>query len=368
MDLIELLVNLLKIHSITSKEDELKDYIVYLIKDKIKFEVIRNNVVCYNQENCKIALVGHIDTVENINQYNGTIKEDKVYGLGVSDMKSGIAIMLKLLLEFPKLPILWIFYDREEGNYNENGLELVFKKFDDIIKKIEFAIILEPTSNNIEMGCNGVVNYGIWVKGRSGHSARPHSYLNPFYLAIPILEFFKNYKQEEYVFPLEINSKIFNLKYQNNTVITQVKGYNSFKIENTFKNVVPEYCFINLNIRFTPNYQFAEVREKFRRIFEDLKQDVAIEKIEMLDSAPPGRIIINKSLEDFVKWYINKSNYEIVGKQAWTDVARFSLLNIPAINLGPGEPNLAHQQNEYASLSKITNLYLILKDFLANYL
>ncbi|MFN3478341.1 MAG: M20/M25/M40 family metallo-hydrolase [bacterium] len=367
MDIKDILLSILKIKSVTSQEEELRNFITHLIKDLIHFEVIRNNVVCYNTDNCKIAFVGHIDTVENVNEYNAVIYGDKVYGLGASDMKAGIAVMIMLLLEFYNLPILWIFYDREEGSYRDNGLELVFRNFENIIKNLDYVLIFEPTSNNVEIGCNGVINYGIWIKGKSGHSARPNTYKNPFYQLIPMIQFFKDFSGEEYSFPLEINQKIFNLRYKNNAVITQIRGYNSFEEENRFRNVVPEYCFVNLNVRFTPNYEFDEVNLKFLEFFENLEKKVIIDKIEILDGAPAGKILLNDKLKDFIKWYINVSGYSIFAKQAWTDVARFSLLGVPAINLGPGEPEQAHQKNEYARLSKTEELYNNLRRFLSIY-
>lgn len=366
MNILNILLDLLRIRSITSQEEELRRFITHLIKDLIHFEVIRNNVICYNTDNCIAAFVGHIDTIENINKYNALVDGDRIYGLGASDMKAGIAVMLKLLLEFYNLPILWIFYDREEGSYKDNGLELVFSKFGDIIKKIDYAIILEPTSNNIELGCNGVVNYGIWIRGKSGHSARPNTYQNPFYQLIPMIQFFKDFSGQEYSFHLEVNQKVFDLRYKNNAVITQIKGYNSFKEENKFRNVVPEYCFVNLNVRFSPNYEFDDINLKFLRFFENLRKDVNIEKVEVLDSAPAGKILISHGLRNFMGWYLKTTGYGVSAKQAWTDVARFTSLGIPAINLGPGEPEQAHQKNEYTYLFKLEELYNNLRKFLCN--
>jgi succinyl-diaminopimelate desuccinylase len=355
MNVIDILKDIVKIKSITKQEDELKNYIINFLKIKnIDFFSIRNNIVVRSEKE-SIALVGHIDTVDNINEKNGIIEDDKIYGLGVSDMKSGIAIMLSLIQKFHKLPITWIFYDREEGSYNENGLELIFKNID--LKKIKFAIILEPTSNNIEIGCNGAINYELLIKGQSGHSAR--DYINPFYLAIPIIEKIKNYKREYFEKVLHFDEKEYKISYRSNCTITQIKGMIDIDKENNFRNVVPEYCFLNVNVRYTPDKNFNQVDEYFRRnFFSDTYS------IKLADHAPAGKIILNNDLENFISWYLKKGEFKILAKQGWTDVARFSLHNIAAINIGPGEPSQAHQKNEYSYISKIKQLHNILQEFI----
>ncbi|MCS7165147.1 MAG: M20/M25/M40 family metallo-hydrolase [Candidatus Calescibacterium sp.] len=358
-EVISILLDLLRIKSVTAHEDEIKKYIVHKVKDRLFFSEVRNNIVCFSSESCYFALVGHIDTVDNINLKNGIVEDGKVFGLGASDMKAGIAIMLYLLQRFNHLPILWIFYDREEGSYNDNGLSLVFDKFRNILKNLKFAIILEPTSNNIELGCNGVINYGLWIKGKSGHSARPQTYQNPFYLSLPIVDFIANYKPVDYIHEISINSRNHKLCFTGNMVITQIKGYIDKTNENNFKNLVPEYCFINVNVRYTPNYNFEDFDKSFRNKMLGYKCD-----IEIIDHAPAGKILINRELVEFLEWYLKNGDFEIHGKQAWTDVARFSLFNIPAINLGPGEPSQAHQKNEYAFISKIEQLSIILARYL----
>ncbi len=356
MDVINILVNLLKIKSLYSQEDEIRRYIVDFLKSKGNIKVFRNNVVFFNNENYKVAFVGHIDTIDNVNEKNGVIEGDKVFGLGASDMKAGIAVMLALASELHHLPIVWIFYDREEGNYEDNGLEIVFQNMK--IKDLEFAIIFEPTSNNIEIGCNGVINYGIWIRGKSGHSARKETYLNPFYLSIPLIQHFKGFQLNDYEKKIAIKSKEFILRYKNNAVITLVKGFMDYENENSFKNVVPEYCFINLNVRFTPNFDFEEIDGLYRKEIGSFSN---IERIDILDRAPAGKVIINDALANFIDKFLSFGNFEIRAKQAWTDVARFSVHNIPAINLGPGLPEQAHQKNEYAQITKIQELYNIMK-------
>ncbi|MCX7759254.1 MAG: M20/M25/M40 family metallo-hydrolase [bacterium] len=363
MSVVDIIVDLLKIKSITGYEDNLKKYIIDFIKDRLNFQVIRNNIVAYPKNDrgrYLVAFVGHIDTVDNANNKDGIMEGDKIFGLGASDMKAGIAVMLSLINKFSNLPLLWVFYDKEEGKYDDNGLNLVFQNFGDLLMKPNFAIILEPTSNNIEMGCNGVINYGIWIRGKSGHSARRNTYQNPFYLSLPIIKYLESYQPEEYKKVIVVADKSYELSFVSNAVITQIKGLNDLYTENGFRNVVPEYCFLNVNVRYTPNYEFADFNEYFRKNLGKYE----IFKLDVTDYAPAGKIVINKYLEYFLDWYLNNGDFGVFAKQAWTDVARFTLHGIPAINLGPGEPTQAHQVNEYTHISKMEQLELILSKYL----
>ncbi|MCS7243796.1 MAG: M20/M25/M40 family metallo-hydrolase [Candidatus Calescibacterium sp.] len=365
VNVVDIIVNLLKIRSVTGCEDNLRKYIIDFIKDKLNFQVIRNNVVAYpknDKGSYPIAFVGHIDTVNNANDKDGIMEGDRIFGLGASDMKAGIAVMLSLINKFSDLPLLWIFYDREEGKYDDNGLNLVFQNFGDLLMKANFAIILEPTSNNIEMGCNGVINYGIWIRGKSGHSARRNTYQNPFYLSIPVIKYLESYEPEVYKRVIMFSNKSYELSFVSNAVITQIKGLKDLYTENDFRNVVPEYCFLNVNVRYTPNHEFANFNEDFKKGLEKY----SIFKLDVIDYAPAGKIIMNKSLEHFIDWYLDNGEFGVFAKQAWTDVARFTLHGIPAINLGPGEPTQAHQVNEYSYISKMEQLELILNKYLVS--
>ncbi|MGB9638939.1 MAG: M20/M25/M40 family metallo-hydrolase, partial [bacterium] len=161
--LINTLIDLLKIKSLTGFEEDIKNYIFDYIKNIINNDQSiciyqkRNNVVVYHNDLPKenvIAFIGHIDTVDNINEYNAKLIDGKIYGLGSSDMKSGVAIILNLFKIFYNLNnIIWIFYDQEEGPYINNGLNILFKDLKELLSKIDLAIILEPTNNYIELGC-----------------------------------------------------------------------------------------------------------------------------------------------------------------------------------------------------------------------
>ena len=123
-----------------------------------------------------VLLVGHIDTVPAQGNGPATIEEGRVIGLGASDMKSGLAVMVHLL-EDPSVrlgpyDVVGLFYDKEEGPVDDNGLEPVLQRAP-WLAEAEFAVVLEPTDLELQVGCIGTINATVRFEGYSGHSARP---------------------------------------------------------------------------------------------------------------------------------------------------------------------------------------------------
>ncbi len=369
-ELIDILIRILAIRSLTGYESELAAFILDFIKSFVNLNEVnvikeRNNIIVFNKEinldkknNQVLALVGHIDTVDNVNEYNLRVMDEKVYGLGSSDMKAGIAVMLVLLKYFYKFRnLIWIFYDQEEGSFINNGLNIVFSKYLDLIKNIDLAIILEPTDNYIELGCNGVCNVEVFYKGKSGHSARKYSYINPFYKIIPLLSKI----QELPEFEAKVNILNKEIVFKSNFVITDIKGIMDDFKDNKFRNVVPEYAKLNLNIRFPFTFNKRDLISFINKFLYEVKVDI----IKVVDYAPAGRIIFNNLLNDFINYYVKYfRDLRVKGKESYTDVSKFTNNSISAINFGPGSPYLAHQKNEYVLIPNFTQNFSFLYNFI----
>jgi len=290
-----------------------------------------------------LTLAGHLDTVPpNANQ-KARIEGDRLYGLGSTDMKSGDAVMLALLetLDARKLrfDLAMVFYDAEEGPADKNALGRLFTEMT-WLKESALAILLEPTSLQVEMGCNGSMNAEVRVTGTSAHSARPWTGVNAIERAAPWLA-------EVTRFPVQ-PVQLQGVEYRETLQVTTLRAGRA-------RNVVPDELVANLNYRFPPGRSLAEAERRMRSL-------VPTEfEMRIVDAAPPGAICADHPL---AREFVERFGAKVAGKQGWTDVARFTEAGVPAFNFGPGIPELAHQREEYCPVENLGIAYQWLRDFL----
>lgn len=287
-----------------------------------------------------VALVGHLDTVKCAEQQPTEIRDGRVYGCGSSDMKAGVATMFALLDRWKLLtgarPI-WIFYDKEEGPNEENGLEPVLES--GVLPALDLAIVLEPTDRSLQMGCMGTAHATVTVHGKRAHSARPWQGENAIYRSITLLRKFAGLQRREVVFG--------DLTFYEVMVVTKVRTENS-------ANVVPDRVMLNVNLRFAPGRSSADALADLRELV-DGEGD-----IEVTDTAPSGRVYLDHPL---IEPWRHRLGLATAPKQAWTDVARFTERGIPAVNFGPGETAQAHQSGEWCSIDSLVYNFEALMDF-----
>ena len=346
--LIDYLIELIKIPSVIGNEKEIADYVENFTK-QLDYRYIRHNnsLIVYSEfhPNKKtIGLLGHLDTVPGSNDYTGKVIDGKVYGLGASDMKGGIAVMIALMEEFSKkesrFNLLYIFYEKEEGPYIENGLEPLLLNYD-LIQKSDLVFALEPTNNTVQVGCLGTLHASIIFEGKRAHSARPWQGENAIHKAADFLKRLADFGVHEY----EFNGMKF-LEVMNATMVDFSGG----------RNIIPDRFVINVNYRFAPGKSIEEAKKDVLSLVNGEA------KVEFTDLCPSGHVCLyNPILTEFINTY----NLPVEPKQAWTDVARLSIHNIDAVNFGPGDPAQAHQKNEYIEISKVEECYKIFKDYLS---
>lgn len=291
----------------------------------------------------RVVFAGHLDTVpEPDNGIEVRVKDGRVYGRGASDMKAGDAVMLTLLEEFDwesswAEPV-FVFYEREEGPFPENGLETVFVESPWVLEA-DLALCLEPTAGALEVGCVGTAQVEVTFVGKASHSARPWQGENALTAAGEFLTSLHGRPAEEVI--------VEGLPFYEVLTPTLARGGRA-------KNVVPDEFWINVNYRFAPGRGLEDVR----RTFEDLLPEKA--RFEISDFAPSGPVHLdNPLLQRLVD-----SGAEVRPKQAWTDVARFALHGVDAANFGPGTPSQAHKEEEYAEVTLLNECYERLSSFL----
>ncbi len=290
-----------------------------------------------------IVLAGHLDTVQTVHDGPPRVEGDRLYGCGASDMKAGVALMLDVAESFQptrdKVRVVLVFYAAEEGPYCSNELEVVLRDSDEL-RRVDLAVCLEPSDNALQLGCAGTLHATVTFRGRSAHSARPWQGDNAIHKLGPLL---CELAERKPVF-----HECDGLRFASVVSATMAQG-------GVGRNVVPPQASLNLNYRFPPGMKDDEAR----RVLEDLVAGRAdIEVTDLAPSAMPHRS------HPLVQALVNAGVRSVEAKQAWTDVARFSVHGIPAVNFGPGVQAQAHQRNEWTSIQQVQDGQRILRAWL----
>ena len=294
-----------------------------------------------------LGLFGHTDTIK-APYPEPTQDEDKIYGLGSSDMKGGVAIMLELMKNYDpktaKYNLIFTYYDKEEGPYVENGLCPVLDKYP-FLQNIDLAFILEPTDNKLQIGCLGGLHALVTYQGKAAHSARPWFGDNAIHKAWPLLQ---------------------RLSELNRKEVTQ-EGLSFFEVINATtatttntRNTIPGDFVLNLNYRFAPGKDIETAKKELLAVIggEEGLEGIDVEFVDECPSAPV--ISQNPMLQEIHKTF----GLEIEPKQAWTDIARLALYDIPAANFGPGQAAQAHQKGESIEKQGLADCFEILQKYI----
>ena len=346
--LLEALLFFLERASVTGAEKGLCDDLAARIAASPGWEIERvsNNLAIRRREpdpaRQRVVLAGHLDTVpEPEGGIEVRVEGERVYGRGASDMKAGDAMMLALLecltWEEARFEPLFVFYEREEGGYAENGLETVFNEIPWVLEA-DLALVPEPTAGALEVGCVGTTQVEVTFRGRPAHAARPWQGENALSKAGAFLTALHERPAVEVV--------VEGLPFYEVLTPTMARGGRA-------RNVVPDSFWINVNHRFAPGKDLADVE----RLFDGLTGEEAT--YEVVDFAPSGPV----SLENPLLQELISTGLEVRPKQAWTDVARFSQRGVAAANFGPGLPSQAHQEAEHAELPLLEQCYAHIVSF-----
>ncbi|MFG1962727.1 succinyl-diaminopimelate desuccinylase [Nonomuraea sp. NPDC049028] len=277
----------------------------------------------------RVLIAGHLDTVPVAGNLPSRVEGDLLFGCGTSDMKAGVAVALKLAatVPAPNRDVTYVFYDCEEIEAERNGLTRVAREHPDWLAA-DFAVLMEPTDGVIEGGCQGTLRAEITVTGKRAHSARSWLGVNAIHGIEPVLARLNAYEARQPV--------VDGLAYHEGLNAVGVRG-------GVAGNVIPDECVVTVNYRFAPDLSIEQAQEHVREVFDGFE-------VRFTDGAPAARPGLTHPVAAAFTAAVGGAPRAKLG---WTDVARFSTLGVPAVNYGPGDPNLAHQQGEYVSLPKI---------------
>jgi succinyl-diaminopimelate desuccinylase len=277
----------------------------------------------------RVILAGHLDTVPLAGNLPSRAEGSRLYGCGTTDMKSGVAVQLRLAasLSAPRRDVTYVFYDCEEVAAEHNGLGRLSRTRPDLLAG-DFAVLMEPSSGEIEAGCQGTLRAEITAAGRRAHTARSWMGRNAIHEAGDILAVLRGYAARE--------PEVEGLRYHEGLNAVGIRG-------GVAGNVVPDECVVTVNYRFAPDRNAAQAEDFVRSLFP--AWPVAV--LDVAEGARPG--LAQPAAAAFVAAVGGTPR----AKLGWTDVARFAALGVPAVNYGPGVSEIAHTPDEYVEIAAI---------------
>lgn len=336
--------------SVSGDERALADLIHDAIRPLTHLEVYRDGDTIVARTNLgraqRVVIAGHIDTVPiNDNVPTRDIQIDGapfLWGRGTVDMKAGVAVQLKLAAELvdPRVDITWMWYDHEEVDADLNGLTRLARTRPDLFEG-DFAILGEPSNGTVEGGCNGTLRALVRTHGVRAHSARSWIGENAIHMAAPILVRLAEYRPRS----IEVDGLVYR------------EGLNAVSIAGgVASNVIPDACQVEVNYRFAPSLTGEQASAHIKDVFAGFD-------VEVVDVAPGARPGLDAPL---AQEFVAAVGAEPTPKYGWTDVARFAALGVPAVNYGPGDPHLAHHDEERVPVSQIDDVERGLRSWLTS--
>lgn len=277
----------------------------------------------------RVVIAGHLDTVPANHNLPSRLEDGILHGLGSCDMKGGVAVALRMAATVPEpvRDVTYVFYEAEEIAAEFNGLGRLARERPELLAG-DFAILMEPSNANVEAGCQGTMRVDIRTAGERAHSARSWMGSNAIHALAPVLDLLATYPAREVM--------IDGLTYR--------EGLNAVAISGGVAgNVVPDEAVVTVNFRFAPDRSEDDAFTHLQELFEGYG-------LVVTDSAPgalPG--LSHPAAAAFVA----AVEAEVNPKFGWTDVAQFTLLGVPAVNYGPGDPLFAHKADEHVPVEHL---------------
>jgi succinyl-diaminopimelate desuccinylase len=288
-----------------------------------------------------VLLAGHTDTVPAQDNLPGRLENGVVHGLGASDMKGGLAVMIELARWAADTELAYdlglLFFPREELGPADNPLPGVFAAAP-VIDEAALVVCLEPTDNTLQLGCLGNLSARLVFEGRAAHSARPWLGVNAVKVAVEGLRDLLDVEPRD----VEIEGLLFREVLS----VTQIHG-------GVATNVIPARVECTLNFRYAPD-RMPESAEA--RVRELVGRDV-----EILQNSPAAHVALRSPLVEELR---RAGEFAVEPKQAWTNVADFAARGLDAVNLGPGATRFAHTADEQVEATELARTYEALQRFL----
>ncbi len=348
-DLLALAAELVDIPSVSGDEQALVARIERDLAEVSWLELTRvgDNLVARTDlgRPMRLVLAGHTDTVPANGNEGARIDGDRLSGLGATDMKGGLAVMVELArtVAEPAIDLTYVFYAREEVAADQSGLLELQQQRPDLLSG-DAALLGEPTSSIIEAGCQGTMRIRVTLAGERAHTARAWMGRNAVHRAAPLLAALDAYQPRQ--------PELLGCRYHEGLQVVRVEG-------GVAGNVVPDRVELLINHRFAPDRTPDEAIAHVHDVVEPWLDLDGGDTFEVVDVAAGAAPAVDHPL---IATLIERNHLDVVAKLGWTDVARFAALGVPAANFGPGDASIAHTAGEWVGRAEIESAFAALDD------
>ena len=293
----------------------------------------------------RVLLAGHTDTVPVNGNAVPRVEGDVLWGLGATDMKAGLAVMVELArtVAEPAVDVTYVFYAAEEVAAVHNGLGHLFRDRPDLLEA-DVALLGEPTDAIIEAGCQGTLRLQVTLRGARSHTARPWMGRNAIHRLGRVLAAVEAHPTRE--------PEIDGCRFRESLQAVAVTG-------GVAANVVPDLATLTLNHRFAPDRSAAEAEAAVRAVLAPFLEEG--DEVELVDVAGAAAPALDHPV---LAALIARNQLPVEAKLGWTDVARFAERGIPAANFGPGDATIAHTADERVARTPIDRCFAALDELL----
>jgi succinyl-diaminopimelate desuccinylase len=291
-----------------------------------------------------LAFTGHVDTVPlgaspwTRDPFAAEIDGDRLYGRGSTDMKSGVAAFIDACRRRRDAiasscgVVLYIMVAEETGC--EGSIALAAEPA--LVGRAGALVVAEPTANYPLVGHKGALWLRAVADGVTAHGSMPEKGVNAVMkaarAAVRLDDFDFNGERHDVLGAPTLNVGNFH------------GGLNV--------NSVPDRAEINLDIRTIPGQAHGRVLEV---IADAMGDEVSLQKALDVEAiwTSPGDPWMTRVFAIMAALIGEKPVAR--GASYFTDGGplRRALGGIPTVVLGPGEPHLAHQTDEYCLVSRI---------------
>jgi succinyl-diaminopimelate desuccinylase len=300
-----------------------------------------------------LCFAGHTDVVPagdratwTSDPFGAEIRNEKLYGRGVVDMKGAIGAWLsavdKYLLTSTPSGSLSILLTTDEEGPGIGGIQYIVEQFKARGEKIDVCLVGEPTNRHvvgdtIKTGRRGSLNATLSVQGKAGHVAYPHLATNP---VVPML----NYLQA--LLGISFDSGMSNFDPTHLEITSLDTG-------NPTSNVIPDQIRAKFNIRFNPLHTI----ESLTRYLTETTRQISLPHTLDIQARGEAFFCDNKRLQDLVREAVHTVTGVVpaLSTGGGTSDGRFLKDICPVIEFGLVSAT-AHQANEHIAVKEIYTL------------